>query len=193
MQLHTAGLDAWTEVIGDPYEPGAAGFMLEACVPPAGAVVTLSDASPGELHEFRDAGHVLAFIETHVEQEGAREELLAFDLDRTSPGPGCDVFVVGYRNCLLREVVGDAGPQPPEPFGQEFAVGLVGYALDASGDIAWIQDYQSSRRALYVLTPQSKTAVKVAEGDLADVALSAGGLTWTADGQAQSQAIATLG
>src|SRR5271165_6631002 len=84
---HTAGLDVWTEVFGDPYEPYyEAGAMLEACVPPAGPVVTVSG---GEFQELRTAGHTLAFIETRVEQEGTNKELVAFDLDRTSTGPGC--------------------------------------------------------------------------------------------------------
>ncbi len=189
---HTAGLDVWSEVFGDPREPGAAGFMLEACVPPAGPVVTLSDAGDGELQELHIAGHTLAFIEAHVEKEGTNAELVAFDLDRISTGPGCGMSL-GSQHCLLRESVEDAGPQPAEPFGQDFAVGLVGgYALDPSGDIAWIQGYQSSRRALYILTAESTTVVKAAEGDLADVALSSGELTWTAGGQAESEALATV-
>ena len=188
----TAGLDVWTEVFGDPYEPEDAGAMLEACVPPAGPIVTVSVASGGEFQELRTAGHTIAFIETHIEQQGTNEELVAFDLDRTSTGPGCGISR-GYEHCLLREGVEDAGPQPAEPFGQYFAVGLVGaYAVDASGDIAWIQDYQSTRRALYILTAQSKNVVKVTEGDLADVSLSSGELTWTAGGQARKEDLATL-
>lgn len=192
VQVHAAGLDVWTEVLGDPHEPGAGGFMLEACAPPAGAIVTVADANDRELHDLHAAGHVLAFIETQVEEEGSREELVAFALDRSSTGPGCEPFIVGYRNCLLREVVEEGGPQPPEPFGEEFAIGLAGYAFDTSGDIAWIQEYQSSRRALYIVMAGSKTAVKVAEGGLGDVALGAGELTWTADGVAHEQALAAL-
>ena len=205
VQAHTAGLYLWTEVLGNPdevddepvLERGPSGAQLEACVPPAGPVATVwsaTELAPQEQSSFsglETAGHTLAFVETQSDQYGTSQYLVAFDLDRSSEGPGCQM-VTGYRHCLLREIVAAGGPPPGEASAEVFPDGLAGYAIDASGDIAWIQDYASSRRALYILTGHSNAAIKVEEGDLGDVALNGGELTWTVGGQARSQAIATI-
>jgi hypothetical protein len=184
VQAHTAGLYVWTEVFGNPdesLEQESSRTQLEACVPPAGPVATVfSGFEDRSFTDLETAGHTLAFLETESDQYETSVSLVAFDLDRSSVGPE------------LSQPVADGGPPPGEGYADVFPDGLDGYAIDASGDIAWIQEYYSLTRALYVFTGDSNAAVKVEEGDLGDVGLTAGELTWTNGGQARSEAIAAL-
>ena len=101
----------------------------------------------------------------------------------TAAASGADILLLVYdvrhgRFVLMRAVedwpLGDPAPSP----------GFVGYAIDASGDVALIE------RDAGVDTLRLRTAAAAARSTrrptIGDLALAGGSVTWSSDGQARA-------
>ncbi len=196
---HTSQLRVWRNVVGDPAERGSRerrwSSSLQACTPPSGPVVTLWSINSEEaiqdsssFSELRVLGTVVAFLESSSSQYGTVETLEVLDLSRHAPGLSCASTnqPASARYCVLSARVGEVG----EFFGTGAPDGIAEYAIDAAGDVAWLQK-QGGLQTLYIDTPASRQPVSVeAGGGLGGVVLSGGVLSWSSAGQQHSQPVA---
>lgn len=213
LDADTAELRVWTEVLPlielVPHSEAAQVAAepvqdyvqrVQACAAPRGAARTIWSEYPGYPGEhafggLKTAGRTIAYIETSTDQYGSTEALYAYNLERdwdrlsSLTGNGAST-----ENCLLNvevNIANDGGGPPGEGHATTFPVGLGGYAIDASGDVAWIQDFYSGLRTLRVLTSHSSAVANIEEGAPEDLGLGAE-LTWTSGGEPHSRAIASI-
>jgi hypothetical protein len=120
-------------------------------------------------------------------QYGTVETLEVLDLARHAPGLACPPgnHPATARYCVLSARVGETG----EFFGTGGPDGVAEYAIDAAGDVAWVQR-QGAVETLYFATPATRQPVSVEAGSsLGGLALSEETLSWSAGGRAHSESV----
>lgn len=174
---------AWSKVLGGGREVRT---LVVACLRPGGQRHTLyeSPASywPPAFSQVKSAGTLLAMLITAGGGYGSVGDLVVFDVRS------------GKRRA--RTQVQLSTDYIPSPYAS-----LVGYALDAAGDIAWIESAGERRIPPQESTGSDYLRLQTARGTrtldiaaaISSVAIAGGEVTWLSGGVAHSTPLAGAG